>query len=205
MGRIVVGTFVSLDGVLQAPSGPDEDRSGGFELGGWLVPRWNDEMMSTLQELVEKADALLLGRKTYEIFAGHWPKFTDPNDRLAARMNSARKYLVTRTLERADWNNSTVIRGDVPKQLAAVKKNQDGEIQVMGSSGLIQTLLAENLVDEFRIWTFPVLLGKGKRLFGDGTRPMELKRRDAKRFDTGVTLETYLPAGAVTHGTYGVD
>jgi len=145
---------------------------------------------------------LLLGRGTYEIFAAHWPYDEGP---IADRLNSTRKHVASTTLERVDWNNSTLITGDVAEYVAALK-NQDGpEIQVHGSPGLIQTLLDHDLIDEFRVWIFPLLLGTGKRLFGDGTLPAALKLVDSKASKTGVTINTYERAGDINRGSFEFD
>src|SRR3954452_22130262 len=174
MRKLVVGTFVTLDGVMQAPGGPTEDPSGGFAHGGWLVPFADDELGRRIVELTERAGTLLLGRRTYEIFAAHWPLIGD-EDPIARKLNAMPKVVASRTLGRADWTNTTLLRGDVAREVEALKQQDGGEIQVTGSGDLIQTLLRHDLVDEFRLWTFPVVLGSGKRLFADGAAPAGLR------------------------------
>ena len=185
---------------MQAPGGPDEDRDGGFEHGGWVVPHFDETMGRIIEEEMSGADAFLLGRKTYEIFAGSWPKSTDPGDRIALALNTKPKYVASRTLDTLEWNNSHLIKGDVAEEVAKLKAQGDGEIQVGGSSDLLQTLLKHDLVDEWHLWVFPVVLGSGKRLFGEGTIPIGLKLTRTETSSTGVTLQVYERAGAVGHG-----
>jgi dihydrofolate reductase len=202
MGKLVVGTFVTADGVMQAPGGPDEDREGGFEHGGWLVPHFDDTLGRFMDELVGRADALLLGRKTYEIFAGYWPN-AGPDDPMANKLNSVPKYVASRTLDSVGWNNSTLLGGDVAEDVAGLKARVDGEIHVTGSGDLIQTLLKNDLVDEFVLIVFPVVLGTGKRLFGDGTIPRSLRLTDTQTSPAGVTIQTYERVGEPEYGTVG--
>jgi len=204
MRKLVVGTFLTVDGVMQAPGGPDEDREGGFEHGGWSVNYWDDVMGQIITESTVQAGALLLGRKTYEIFAAHWPRVSD-DDPVAAKLNSVPKYVASRTLDQATWNNTTLIRGDVAEAVAKLKEQPGGEIQVHGSGDLIQTLMKHDLVDEYRLWVFPVLLGKGKRLFAEGTIPGGLKLVETKTFSTGVAIHTYERAGELHCGSFAVD
>ena len=195
MRELTVNTFMSLDGVMQAPGGPEEDPTGGFTLGGWAVNYFDDEMMEQMAE----ADPyeLLLGRGTYEIFAAHWPYSDGP---IADRLNAARKHVASTTLERVDWSNSTLIEGDVAEYVAALKREDGPEIQVHGSPGLIQTLLEHDLIDEFRLWIFPVVLGAGKRLFGDGAIPAGLRLVESHVSQTGVTTNIYARAGDIEPG-----
>jgi dihydrofolate reductase len=202
--KLVVGTFITLDGVMQGPGGPDEDRSGGFEHGGWSVNYWDQMMGETMDAQMPKADTLLLGRKTYEIFAAHWPHIGD-EEPAAAQLNSMRKYVASRTLDTVEWNNSTLLEGDVAEAVARLKEESGGEIHVTGSCDLIQTLLRHDLVDEFVLWTFPVVLGTGKRLFGEGTVPAGLACVDTKVSTTGVTISTYRRAGAVEYGSFAIE
>jgi len=204
MRKLVVGTFLTVDGVMQAPGGPDEDREGGFEHGGWSVNYWDDLMGQLITGLTVQAGALLLGRKTYEIFAAHWPRVTG-DDPVAAKLNSVPKYVVSRTLDQATWNNTTLIRGDVAEAVANLKAQPGGEIQVHGSGDLIQTLMKHDLVDEYRLWVFPVILGKGKRLFAEGTSPGGLKLVETKTSSTGVVIHTYERTGAIEYGSFAVD
>jgi dihydrofolate reductase len=204
MRKIVVGTFLSVDGVMQAPGGPDEDREGGFEHGGWSFPYWDDGMGELIDGWTNQADGLLLGRKTYEIFAAHWPHVGD-EDPVAAKLNSVPKYVASTTLDSVEWSNSTLLEGDVAEAVARLKDQPGAEIQVTGSGQLIQTLLKHDLVDEFRLWTFPVLIGTGKRLFADGTIPGGLKLADVKTSTTGVTIHTYERSGDLEYGSFALE
>ena len=204
MRKLVVGTFLTLDGVMQAPGGPDEDREGGFEHGGWSVNYWDEMMGNIITASTLRADALLLGRKTYEIFAAHWPKVGD-DDPVAAKLNGVPKYVASRTLREVTWNNSHLIEGDVAEAVARLKEQPGGEIQVTGSGDLIQMLMENDLVDEYVLWVFPVVLGQGKRLFGRGAVPGALKLVDTKTSSTGVVIETYERAGSIQYGTFAVD
>ncbi len=196
MRTLVVNTFISLDGVMQAPGGPEEDPTGGFTLGGWAVNYFDDQMMGRIAD--SGPYDLLLGRGTYEIFAAHWPYDEGP---IADQLNSAHKHVASTTLDEAEWNNSTVISGDVAEYVAALKREDGPEIQVHGSPGLIQTLLEHDLIDEFRLWIFPVVVGGGKRFFGDGTIPAGLKLTDSKVSKTGVTINVYERAGGIESGS----
>ena len=200
MRKLTLNTFMSLDGVMQSPGGPDEDPTGGFTHGGWGVNYFDDEMMARMAE--SEPYELLLGRGTYEIFAGHWPYDEGP---MADRLNSTRKHVASRTLDRVDWNNSTLIPGDVAEYVTALKMEDGPEIQVHGSPGLIQTLLEHDLVDELRIWIFPLVLARGKRLFGDGAIPVALKLTDSKVSKTGVTANVYERAGDIDTGSFEFD
>ncbi|MBO9663991.1 dihydrofolate reductase family protein [Dokdonella sp.] len=202
--KLVVGTFITLDGVMQAPGGPDEDRSGGFEHGGWLVPYFDERMGELVTGWSEAADALLLGRKTYEIFAAHWPHVGD-EDPIAAKLNRTRKYVASRTLQRLDWNHSTLLRGDVAAEVARLKREPGGELQVTGSGELIQTLFRHDLVDEFRLWVFPLVLGRGKRLFGDGAMPSALTLTDTITSSTGVAIHLYRRVGKPDYGSFALE
>jgi dihydrofolate reductase len=202
MRKLIVGTFLTLDGVMQAPGGPEEDPTGGFKHGGWSVNYWDDFMGQTMDESTSKPFDLLLGRKTYEIFAAHWPH---AKDTMADTLNGARKYVASRTLGSVDWNNSTLIKGDAGEGVGRIKEESGPEIQVMGSGDLIQTLLKNGLIDEFRMWIFPVLVGNGKRLFADGTVPAGLKLIDSKTSTTGVVIATYEPAGRLETGSFALE
>jgi dihydrofolate reductase len=204
MRKLVTGTFLTLDGVYQAPGGPDEDREGGFEHGGWSVNYWDEGMGQAVTELTQRADALLLGRKTYDIFVAHWPNVGD-EDPIAAKLNSVQKYVASRTLGEVNWNNATLLRGDAADEVRRLKEEGSGEIHVSGSGDLIQTLLKNDLVDEFTILTFPVVVGSGKRLFGTGALPGALRLVDSKTSSTGVTINTYVRAGAIEYGEFEVD
>ena len=202
MRNLIVNTFVTLDGVMQAPGGPEEDTAGGFEQGGWSVNYWDDVMGGWMGASMGRPFDLLLGRKTYEIFAAHWPHA--PEDEAALVLNNARKYVASRTLERADWKNSTLIR-DLPREVAALKAQNGPEIQVHGSSQLLQTLLAHDLVDRIQIMTFPVVVGAGKRLFGDGTLPRNLQLVESIVSGTGVIIAAYEFAGRIVTGSFALE
>jgi dihydrofolate reductase len=203
MGKLVVGTFVTLDGVMQAPGGPDEDRDGGFEHGGWTVPFFDEALGEQMDELIGRSDAILLGRKTYDVFIQHWPHVGD-EDPVAAKLNSAPKYVASRTLESADWQNTTVLRGELKDEIPRLKGRHD-EIQVPGSADLIQSLLRDDLVDEFSVLVFPVVLGSGKRLFGEGTIPRSLRLVETKTFPAGVVMHRYERVGAPEYGSFGLE
>jgi dihydrofolate reductase len=200
MRKLVVGTFVTLDGVMQAPGGPDEDRDGGFEHGGWLVPYFDEKFLGIMTEWTKRAGAFLLGRKTYEIFAGSWPKSTDPADEIATALNTRPKFVASRTLDTLAWNNSHLLEGDVAGEIAKLKTEEGGEIQVHGSSNLLQTLLEHDLVDTFRIWQFPIVLGTGKRLFGKGTIPRRFRLVDTLMNTADAVLHVYERAGGLEYG-----
>lgn len=205
MGTLTINTFLTLDGVMQSPGAPREDPSGGFTHGGWLVPYADPDMGRYITDAFASIDALLLGRKTYEIFAAHWPRVTDLNDPIAAALNRMPKYVVSRTLKNAAWNNSSVITGDLGDAVAQLKRRHAREISVQGSSQLAQALIAQGLIDEYRLWFYPVLLGTGKRLFGSGTVPAALRLADTKRTSTGVVINTYRPAGKPTYGSFALE
>ena len=204
MRKLVVGTFLTLDGVMQGPGGPDEDRDGGFDHGGWSFTYWDDMMGEIVTGWTLQADALLLGRKTYEIFAAHWPRAGN-DDPVAAKLNSVPKYVASRTLDQVTWQNSTLIEGDVVDAVAKLKQEPGDEIQVTGSGDLAQTLIEHDLVDEYRSWVFPLVLGTGKRLFGSGTGPGALKLLDTKVSTTGVAIHTYERAGQVQYGSFALE
>ncbi len=200
MRKLVVGTFVTLDGVMQAPGGPDEDRDGGFTHGGWLVPYFDQKLGEIMTGWTTRAGAFLLGRRTYEIFAGSWPNATDPADEIATALNTRPKFVASRTLGRVDWNNSTLLKGDVAAEVAKLKAEKGGEIQIHGSGNLLQTLLKRDLVDTLRIWQFPVVVGTGKRLFGEGTIPRSFRLVDTQFSTTGAVLHVYERAGDLKYG-----
>jgi dihydrofolate reductase len=203
MRKIIVNTFLSLDGVMQAPGGPGEDPSGGFELEGWSVNYWDAMMGQRMTEIMGNPFDLLIGRKTYDIFAAYWPHASEEQG--AGPLNRATKYVVTRTLERADWAPSQLIKGDVVPRIQRLKEQDGPELQVHGSSNLLQTLMKHELVDRYNLMFFPVVLGRGKRLFGDGAIPVGLRLVDSKTATTGVIIATYEPAGPVTTGSFGLE
>jgi dihydrofolate reductase len=203
MRKLVINTFLSLDGVMQAPGGPEEDRSGGFELGGWSVNYWDDVMGKDIGEFMGKPSDLLLGRKTYEIFAAYWPHATD--QRGADALNNATKYVASKTLTTLDWKNSQLLEGDAAEAVPQLKESKGPEIQVHGSSDLIQTLIRNDLIDEYRLWFFPLVLGKGKRLFGDGAVPAGMKLVDSKTSSTGVIITKFQRAGEIETGSFALE
>jgi len=204
MRRIVVATFTSLDGVMQAPGGPQEDPTGGFTLGGWTAPYFDEALGASVGDIFGRPFDLLLGRKTYDIFAAHWPHVTDPNDRTAAVFNRVTKYVASRSSPKLGWQSSQLLGRDVVAALRTLKGQDGPDLLVWGSSDLLQTLWREDLVDEFCVLIFPVVLGKGKRLFGDGIRPAGLKLLKSQSFPTGVIVANYQPDGAVKTGDFGL-
>ena len=205
MGRLTIATFMTLDAVMQAPGGPEEDRDGGFEHGGWSFPYFSEDMGELINDAFAKAEAILLGRRTYEIFAASWPNFPDKNDPVASRLNTLPKYVVSTTLENARWEPTTIIRGDIPAAVLKLKDQYEGEIQVHGSASLAQTLHAHGLIDEYRLFIEPVVLGTGKRLFEPGATPTALRLVDSKPMGKGAVLAIYQPAGKPTYGEFQME
>jgi dihydrofolate reductase len=202
MRPLVVNTFLTLDGVMQAPGGPEEDPEGGFTHGGWSVGYWDEAMGEKMAELMGRPYDLLLGRRTYEIFAAHWPKVEPPED---GGLNAARKYVASRTLDSLEWSNSTLLEGDVAEAVSALKAEDGPEIQVHGSGNLLQTLFQHDLVDQLQLLIFPVVLGTGHRLFADGVVPAGLKLVDSSVFSTGVVLVRYERGGDVEYGSFALE
>jgi dihydrofolate reductase len=203
MPKIVVNAFLTLDGVMQAPGGPDEDRDGGFVHGGWQAPYVDDVMGRLVTEGIADADAFLLGRKTYDIFANYWPKVTDPNDPIATALNSRPKYVVSRSLERVTWNNSSLIKGDVVADIRKLRQQPGRTVHTWGSTELLQTLLKNDLIDEYRLFIFPVVLGSGKRLFASGTVPVALKQVESVTTGKGGTYHRFERGGKPEYGQIG--
>lgn len=199
MRQLIVLSFITLDGVTQAPGGPEEDPSGGFEHGGWSVGYWDDDMHEIMDRNVGESFDMVLGRKTYEIMAAYWPTAGEEG----VVFNRAAKHVASTTLTDLAWENSRLIEPDVPAGIAALKQQDGPELQVHGSGNLVQTLLAHGLVDEFRLTVFPVVLGTGRRLFGDGTAPAGLELIEGRVTSSGVFAGTYRPAGEVKAGTFG--
>lgn len=200
MRKIVVLTFISLDGVMQAPGGPDEDTSSGFQYGGWTVPYWDEFSGNIMGEQMGVPFDLLLGRKTYDIFAAYWPK-QDPES-LGAPFNKATKYVVSNSSPELPWENSVLIEGEVVQKLKDLKQEDGPMLQVHGSGNLIQTLLKNDLVDELWLKTFPVTLGSGKRLFEEGTIPAAFELTESKTSPKGVIFANYKRAGEVKTGSF---
>jgi len=202
MRKLIASTFTSLDGVMQAPGGPDEDPTGSFTLGGWSFAFWDDEADLSAAGFDGKDRELVLGRKTYEIFAGYWPHQKDDNP-IARTLNAARKHVASRTLKSLQWSNSSLLGDDIVSALTALKGQPGHDLQIIGSGNLIQTLQAASLIDEYNVWTYPVVLGRGKRLFEKGARPCALRLVASKISRTGVAMCTYVPAGDIMLGTVG--
>lgn len=204
MAKLTVTTFSTLDGVMQAPGGPSEDRSGGFGHGGWLVPHFDEDMGRFITSVFERASAFLLGRTTYEIFAGHWPRISDPADPVAGPLNRLPKYVASKTLKDVTWNNSHLVR-DVVSEVSKLKQTLPGELQVHGSAGLIQTLVREGLVDELNLLVFPVILGEGKRVFEAGSVPTAFALKESTVTKSGVVVGTYGRVGRPEYGSFMLD
>jgi dihydrofolate reductase len=202
MRKLVVTTFVTMDGVMQAPGGPGEDPSGGFSYEGWLVPHFDEDMGKQMDEWFSGMQDMLLGRTTYEIFYGSWPKMLG-DDPVSQAMNFKKKYVASRTLTSVEWETAELLQGDVGDAVRKLKAEDGGELQVHGSAGLIQTLLKEDLVDELRLIVFPVVVGSGKRLFGEGAIPRTWKLTASKATSTGALIASYERVGEVETGSIG--
>ena len=214
MRQIIVGAFISLDGVMQAPGGPEEDTTGGFQFGGWTVPYWDDSIAAAMGDSFSQPFDLLLGRKTYDIFAAHWPRIeTDPdaegyealNAEIANTFNRATKYVATHHGETLTWENSQWLSQDVAARLWEIKAGQGPDLLVQGSSELIQLLLAEDLVDELRLLTYPLVLGSGKHLFGNGVSPAAFKLIKSVISPSGVIVARYQRAGSIATGSFSLE
>jgi dihydrofolate reductase len=202
MRKLIASTMVSLDGVMQAPGGPAEDPTGGFAFGGWSFSFWDDVPDRDMRGLDGKDRELVLGRRTYEIFEAYWP-YQAADSPLAQTLNAARKHVASRTLKKPlQWNNSTLLHGDVVAAVTALKAEAGLDLQIIGSGNLIQTLQAASLIDEYNVWTFPVVLGRGKRLFEAGAKPGALRLAASQTSATGVVMSTYVPAGDVPLGSF---
>jgi dihydrofolate reductase len=194
MRKIVVLTFVTLDGVMQAPGGPDEDVASNFQYGGWLAPHFDEFLGNEMGVQMDQPFDMLLGRKTFEIFATYWPHQESP-------INDATKYVPSHTLTEHWWDKTVFLNGDVVAQIRELKAGDGPDLQVHGSSNLIQTLLQHDLVDEFWLKIFPVTVGGGKRLFGEGTMPAGFKLLECKASPSGVIIASYARAGDIETGT----
>ncbi|WP_165977476.1 dihydrofolate reductase family protein [Nonomuraea diastatica] len=199
--KLTVTTFVSLDGVMQSPGGPEEDRSNDFDLGGWLVPYADEDMGAIVGGWFAGADALLLGRRTYDIMAAYWPDVTDPEE---GKINVLPKYVASRSPRTLTWQNSHLLEGDLATAVTELKSRPGRELQVHGSGRLIESLLRSELVDELRLLTYPVIVGKGQRLFETGTSPAAWRLTDVKSTGNGVIAHTYQYAGKPAIGTFEV-
>lgn len=201
MRKLIASTFVSLDGIMQAPGGPEEDPTGGFTLGGWTFPYWDEAVDLSASGFDGKDRELVLGRRTYEIFEAYWP-YQPEDDPIARTFNAARKYVASRTVTTFGWNNSTPLHGDAVPAIRALKNQPGPDLQIIGSGNLIQTLQAASLIDEYNVWTYPVVLGRGKRLFGEAAKPSALRLVRSRVSATGVVMSTYVPQGDVQPGSF---
>ena len=203
MRKLIVSTFLTLDGVMQAPGGPEEDDSGGFAHGGWSVSYWDDRMGEVMGAAMSVPFDLVLGRRTYDIFAAYWPHASEEQG--AKPLNDATKHVASRSRPTLEWRNSVLIEGDAAEGVAALKQQDGPELQVHGSGDLVQTLLRHGLVDEYRLWVFPLVIGSGKRLFADGTVPAALRLVDSQVSTTGVVMGSYEPAGEIVTGSFALE
>ncbi|MFD3557168.1 dihydrofolate reductase family protein [Streptomyces goshikiensis] len=203
MGKLTVTTFVTLDGVMQAPGGPEEDPSGGFEYGGWQAPYGDEGTGEFILEVFGRAEAFLLGRRTYEIFAGYWPQHDDPANPVASRLNRLPKYVATASLkEPAAWEATTFVDGEhLQSEIVRIKDAMAGELQVWGSGALAHWLLARDLVEELNLLVYPVFLGAGRKLFPTGGLPTACEVLDSRTTASGTSIHTYRPSGRATFGT----
>ena len=201
MRKLIASTFVSLDGIMQAPGGPEEDPTGGFTLGGWTFGYWDDTVDISESGFDGKDRELVLGRRTYQIFEAYWP-YQPADDPIARTLNAAKKHVASRTLATLHWDNSTLIQGDVVSAIDALKGQSGPDLQIIGSGNLIQTLQAASLIDEYNVWTYPVVLGRGKRLFGETSKPAALRLVCSKVSNSGVVMSTYVPDGDVRPGSF---
>lgn len=201
MRKLIASTFASLDGIMQAPGGPEEDPTGGFTLGGWMFAYADESMDISASGFDGKDRELLLGRRTYQIFEAYWPYQPDDHP-IAKTLNAAKKYVASRSLTKLDWNNSTLLRGDVVPAIIVLKAQAGPDLQIIGSGNLMQTLQAASLIDEYNVWTFPVVLGRGKRLFSEAARPSALRLVRSRVSTSGVVMSTYVPVGDIQPGSF---
>ena len=201
MRKLIASAFVSLDGIIQAPGGPKEDPTGGFALGGWMFNFTDDSMDISEAGFDGKNRELVLGRRTYEIFEAYWPYQPDDHP-VAKSLNTAKKHVASRTREKLHWNNSVLLRGDLVEAVISLKAEPGPDLQIIGSSQLIQTLQAASLIDEYNVWTFPVVLGRGKRLFSKTMKPSALRLVRSKLSETGIVMSSYVPDGEIHPGTF---
>ncbi|MEU9399283.1 dihydrofolate reductase family protein [Streptomyces sp. SID4985] len=202
MATLVSTVFVSLDGVYQGPGGPEEDTSGGFAQGGWTVPFSDPDFGEFITEVFAGPEAFLLGRHTYDIFAAYWPHVTDPDHLIAAKLNGLPKYVVSATLQDPSWHRTTVLSGDLAKEVRALKESTEGQIQIHGSGALVRALVNLRLLDTLHLATFPVVLGAGRRLFAEGAVPTRFRHTAGRVTSTGVSIQTYDVAGDPEYGSF---
>jgi dihydrofolate reductase len=202
MRRLVASTFLTLDGVMQAPGGPGEDDDAGFAHGGWSVNYWDEQMGEVMGAAMSVPFDLVLGRRTYDIFAAHWPHADEAD---AKPLNDATKYVASRGRPALEWKNSVLLDEDAGSGILALKQQEGPELQVHGSGNLLQTLIRNDLVDEYRLWIFPVVLGSGKRLFAEGAVPSGLTLVSSSVSSTGVFMGTYRPAGELVTGSFALE
>lgn len=205
MRQLAVSAFLSLDGVMQAPGGPEEDPTGGFQFGGWLFNYFDEEAGQVMDKIFAAPFDLLLGRKTYEIFAAHWPYIEDPNDDIAGPFNRATKYVVTSSQAPLTWKNSVAVHGNVADEVRRLKQQDGPRLLIQGSSQLIRTLLATDLIDEMTLLVFPLVLGKGKKFFGDNAMPGSLRVTSSQTTSKGAIIQTYVRDGAIKPGSFAAD
>lgn len=201
MRKLIASTFVSLDGVMQAPGGPEEDPTAAFAFGGWAHSYWDEAMDPAASGFDGKDRELVLGRKTYEIFEAYWP-YQPAETPTAQSLNAAKKYVASRTLKSLQWANSVLLAGNIVEAVTALKAQPGHDLQIIGSGSLIQSLQAASLIDEYNVWTFPVILGRGKRLFETTAKPGALRLVNTQTSTTGVVMSTYVPAGRIPLGSF---
>jgi len=201
MRKLIASTFASLDGIMQAPGGLEEDPTGGFAFGGWVFSFWDEATDISAAGFDGRDRELVLGRRTYQIFEAYWPYQPDDHP-IAKTLNAAKKHVASRTLTTLHWNNSTLLYGDVVSAIIALKAQPGPDLQMIGSGNLIQTLQAASLIDEYNVWTFPVVLGRGKRLFSEAVKPSALRLVRSRVSNTGVVMSTYVPGGDIQPGSF---
>lgn len=203
--RLTMLAFLTLDGVMQSNGKPEPELEDGFVHGGWQVPYIDEELLQIHAGFVAAADAFLFGRRTYELFAGHWPHVTDPDDPFATHLNSRPKYVASDGPDQAGWRNTVMLRGDIAAEVSELKSRPGGELQIHGSAALVRSLMRHELIDEFRLYVHPIVLGAGRRLFSEGTVPAALDLVDTRHTDKGVVLQVLRPAGTPSYGTAALE
>ena len=204
MAKLTLTCFLTLDGVMQAPGGPNEDTSGNFRHGGWVVPHFDSDMGVIMLDIFSRAEAFILGRGTYDIFSAHWPKITDPGNLVATKLNSLPKFVASGTQSSFDWANTNHI-AEVPEDIESIKNRFEGELQAHGSCGLAQTLIEHNLIDEYRLFIVPVAIGTGKRLFNSFSSPAGFELMGTRILRTGVTYNVYRPNQEFRTGSFELE